>query len=265
MANIRSAKTQLEDLKRIIARSPVSTTDRAAWEKAKSRSSFRPSSLFPPLPAIPISSKLADSKLAWRRQIWNSEAPARLVPGLLLILEQSSGSLRFQCLYCLQYLRFKHFSDFTPGDSKLPPFSNLERSLLPPPFIRLLDRRPELFIGSSILQNCSAFETAKIKHKLKDAFPAQFKPINLPPTKPNSDLTLVKEGLNGPELEAVNLTFDDSSLEGSSPVRSVSPDPSEDIFSFTELLPRPEATASRHKSGKRRSVRSTRFSEGFLF
>ena len=131
-----STKAQLDMLSKQISGFPNSSEDQAAWIRARSRSSFRPDSPFPPVPAIPLSSASASVKIFWRDFNWNREAPARLLPGLLRILEQSSGRLRSFCLHSIQYFRIKHSRSFRPGFATVPPFSALERKFQPLIFFR---------------------------------------------------------------------------------------------------------------------------------
>lgn len=275
-------KSQLNNLKRIISSYPTSSADHAAWARAKSRSSFRPSSPFPPLPAIPISGRSAAVQLYWREFDWNREAPARLLPGLQRILEQSKGNLKRFCLYSIQYFRIKHSRSFRPGASLVPPFSDLERSLLPSAFLASLDRRPELFSAAQHPKVCSAFDSIKIKKKLEAAFPEEFSKevdltlLNQGPTSEENSRTYINTvdplspsptGVNqnnSAPLEAVpQPPVTDLKSEGSD---SDSPDPSVDEFAYVESLPRPSATDGRHSAGKRRSIRTARFnSSDYVF
>ena len=235
MSSFDTSKHQLESLAHIVASCPLNSSDLSAWTRAKSRSSFRPSSPFPPLPAIPISGRSAKSRLFWRRETWSKEAPARLLPGFQTILEQSSGSLRVSCLTAIQYFRITHFRNFRPGNPTLPPLSSLERKLLPPTLISTLNKKPSIFSKILVPEPLPFFESIKIKETLKSSFPAHF----------NQKETLTKVDPINPDPSA--------SQEISAPDLSV------DQFSFIESFQRPDATNSRHKTGKRRSVMTKRF------
>ena len=107
--SLPTAKIQLKELKQLIDSYPLTETDRAAWARAKSRSSFKPSSPFPPLPSIPISARTAEAKIFWRRHCWSQESAVKLLPGLQQILVQATGSLKTVCLRTIQYFRIKHY------------------------------------------------------------------------------------------------------------------------------------------------------------
>ena len=232
---------QLKELKNLIDSYPLSSLDRAAWARAKSRSSFRPSSPFRPLPCIPISNRTSEAKIFWRKLSWSQEAPSKLLPGLQLILDKASGPLKNACLRAIQYFRIKHYRAFKPGFPTVPPLSEREKILLPKILISTLNTKPGVFSIKPKSKPLPPFELAKIKEALKVVYSPKF---------------------------FVSLVSDSETSEGDSDIvlEEATPDTNRDQFSFVEGLPRPEATKDRHHIGKRRSVRSRRFSSSdFIF
>ena len=239
--SLPTVDVQLKELKDLIVSNPLTLSDRAAWARAKSRSSFRPSSPFRPLPCIPISNKSSEAKIFWRKLSWSQEAPVKLLPGLQHILDQASGPLKSACLRAIQYFRIKHYRAFKPGYPTVPPLTEREKKLLPRILISTLNKKPGVFSVKPCSKPLPPFELAKIKETLKTSFPSKF---------------------------FVSLVSDSESSEGDSDIvfEEVIPDTNKDQFSFVEGLPRPEATEGRHHLGKRRSVRSRRFSSSdFIF
>lgn len=301
MSRKPSTKTQLHNLRKLVDGFPTSQEDHAAWARAKSRSSFRPDSPFPPLPAVPISAAAATARIFWRDFDWNREAPARLLPGLLRILEQASGRLRRSCLYAIQYFRIKHFRSYKPGSPKVPPFSDLERKLLAPAFVASLVRRPELFSVGPPPLALPAFEVLKVVNKLKEVYPQGFNRVDSKQESKEEDLNLIKQVLpliknsvlpaarttvsspdfTSEECPDINTTsINEASILDTTSVRyfkstttvsdssdsGSSLDVSRDEFAFVEKLPRPSATDDRHLAGKRKSTRTSRFaSSDYIF